>query len=281
MLIMNRPAKLISSLALFGLLLLVVDSRASTQDVERATSRDEDPDHSTQGRSPNSEKDHHDGLVIVEQPQFVGRVGTNGFELRPYAQRRGRWSQTFSLSYSQFQPIYYEPNFYAANFEDLYSSDDLPLIEMTFAWKRNLSIGSVGIEFGFGIYQNRSDVEEFPSTLDIYPIHLGGVIALDNLTAEPYVVPYLSAGIYTIHYSESLASSSFNGFTQASFYISVGLAMQLNWCDPEAALKSYLDSGIENTFIFVEGRKWLASSANKDPDFETDIFPSGGLKMEY
>lgn len=232
-------------------------------------------------RTLASEDDPGDGLVVVEPANVVPISRKGEFRLIPYSDRRSKWGMTFSLSYSAFSPIYYEPNFYAVNFEEMYLSEDVPLIEMTMTWKRNFSLGSLGIEFGVGMYENDSDVTELPSTLSIIPIRLGGVFALDAMTKEPWVVPYVSGGAYTVSYKEELASSSVNGFTQASFYVAGGVAFQLNWIDKQAALESYVDSGIENTYLYVEGRKFFASTAEKDPDFETDIHANGGFRVEF
>ncbi|MCB0361558.1 MAG: hypothetical protein KDD35_02485 [Bdellovibrionales bacterium] len=258
-----------------------IDSRVWAQDFGQQNSSAVNDTPEGAERSPASPENLKDGMVVVEPPLIIPVYQTGLFKRPSYASRRSKWGRTFSLSYSEFKPIYYVPNFYTANFEDIYESVEIPLIEMNFAWKRNMSMGSLAIEFGFGGYQNESDVEELPSTLKIYPIHLGAVLALDNIFREPYVVPYFSMGLYTIHYSESVSSSSFNGFTQTSFYGSAGLLLQLDWCDPQSSMQAYLENGIQNTFLFLEGKKLLASSAAKDPDFETDIYLSGGLKVEY
>ncbi|MCB0364247.1 MAG: hypothetical protein H6624_14105 [Bdellovibrionaceae bacterium] len=256
---------------LIGILLIGIDSLAETPDLRLAN----------QERLPASENDPNDGLVVVEPTNVVPISRSGEFKLLPYKDRRRKWGKTFSISYSMFAPVYYEPNFYAVNFEEIYTSDDIPLIELNFSWKRNYGFGSLGIEFGLGIYENESDVVELPSRLKIYPIRLGAVFAMDNLFEEPLFVPYISGGAYTVHYAEEVASSSVNGFTQASFYVAGGLMMQLNWIDKQAALESYVDSGIENTYLFIEGRKFFASSATKDPDFETDLHGTAGFRVEF
>lgn len=279
---MDQPIRIVLIAVLLGVLLIEFDDKAMGLDQSPLGSGSSRSSRVGKNRRPDSAENLKDGFIVVEpQNQFIASTRGEGAVLRPYLERRRDWGKTFSLSYSQFTPIYYEPNFYSENFDTIYSSDDLPLIEMTFSWKRNFHFGSLGVELGLGAYQNESDVEELPSTLKIYPIRLGGVFAIDGLSSEPYLVPYLSGGLYTIHYSESVASSSFNGFTQTAFYAGIGVLFQLNWCDPHTALDFYLESGVENTFLFLEGRKFLSSSATKDPDFETDFFPTAGIRAEY
>lgn len=221
------------------------------------------------------------GMIVVEESPL--RVTTKGenMSLLPYSERRKKWNKTISFSYSSFKPINYEPNFYSAEYDEIYHKDDIPLILMKMSWKRNFSLISMGVELGVGYYENKSDLGDFPSTLTLHPLQLGVVGTLDQLSREPYVAPYIGAGIYSMYYSEKLASSSFNGFTQAAFYFEAGVLFQLNWCDPVSARDSYLEAGIENTFLFIEAKKMWASSAFKDPDFETEFYAEGGIKVEF
>ena len=82
-------------------------------------------------------------------------------------------------------------------------------------------------------------------------------------------------------YKEKLEETSNNGFTQAAPYFSAGLQFQLDWIDTASARESYVDSGIEGTYIFVEGRKFFASQHANDPDFESDIHVDTGLRLEF
>lgn len=204
------------------------------------------------------------------------------YQLVPHRDRRSNWGGTASLIYSSFEPVYYEPNFFAGNFEDIYSSSDLPLIEIVIERKRNYAFGSVGVQFGFSGYQNDSDSPDLvDSSLLLLPIRLGVTVAFDNLTPEARFVPYLSAGAYTVVYREELAGNSYNGNTQLAPYFHGGLAISVDWIDRKAARISYEDSGIESSYVFVEARKQLASAQSSDPDFESDVHFAGGIRVEY
>lgn len=221
-------------------------------------------------------------LVIVE-PLNVMSTETNGeYQLVSHRERRDKWGGTLSLVYSMFEPTYYEPNFYAGNFEDIYTSPELPMIELVIERKRNYSFGSVGVQFAVSGYQNDSDSPDLvDSSLQLIPVRLGVTLAFDNITPEAQIVPYFSAGAYTVFYSEELTGNSYNGNTQPAPYVHGGLAMSLDWIDRRASRIAYEDSGIEANYVFIEGRKQMGSSDTSDPDFESDIYVAGGIRVEY
>lgn len=223
------------------------------------------------------------GLVLVE-PSVVADVKTNEeYKLVPYRERRAGWGSTFSLGYSSYEPIYYEPDFTPAQFTDVYSSPDLPMTELLVAVKKNLSIGSFGVEFGVGGYMNESDDTDLSdSSLLLIPLRVGAVFYLDAMTAEPIVVPYVAGGGYTVIYKEELTGgSSNNGNTQISMYAHGGIALSLNWIDRDGARQAFQESGIENTFAYFELQKYIESGAESDGDFSNDVSYAGGVRVEF
>lgn len=220
-------------------------------------------------------------LVEVEPTNLMPADVTGVFYLVPYKIRRPRWGGTIGVSYSQFHPSGYEPKFIAEGFEVIYPTEELPLLELVISVKRNFVLGSIGAEIAGGMYDNESDSELVESSLALTPVRVGLVYAMDSITFEPYVVPYVAGGAYTIFYKESSSVTSFNGTTQAAPYVIAGLSFQLDWIDKASSRTAYQDYGIESTYIFVEGRKFFASSGAKDPDFETDFHLNGGMKIEF
>jgi hypothetical protein len=226
----------------------------------------------------------HKGMVLVE-PTNVLTTSTKGvYLLKPYAERRPRWGTTFGIGYSTYEPVHYEPNFAPTeHFGDVYLTPDVPTLEAQFTVKRNLSFGSLGMELAVGIYRNTSDIDTaiVDSTLTMYPVRLGAVFALDVLASEPFIVPYVAGGLYTVEYREEQGSSSHNGNTQVAPYVNGGLAFSLDWLDRRAARLAYEDSGIQSTYIFAEARKQFPSGDASDPDFENDISFAGGVRVEF
>lgn len=222
-----------------------------------------------------------DGWVEVEPSNIVPSELTGSFHLVPYRIRRSDWGMNVSVSYSSFEPSSYSPDPVQANYSDVYSGAEMPLIELQMTAKYNMKLGSLGLDLGIGTFRESSDSDIVESELTLMPIRLGASLILDALFIEPYVVPYASGGVYTINFKESYNSVTFEGWTQAAPYVSAGLQFQLNWIDPASARDSYIDAGIENTFLYVEGRKFFASTAAKDPNFETDFHINGGMTVEF
>jgi hypothetical protein len=219
--------------------------------------------------------------VEVEPTNLLPSDITGIYYLIPYRNRRDKWGQTVSFGYSSFNPSSLEPDQVAVGFDEIYSSAELPLIEIQGTIKRNFVLGSIGAELAVGIYQNKSDSDLVDSELRLIPVRLGANFSFDNLAHEPFVVPYAMAGGYIVFYEETSGDISFGGNTQVAPYYGIGLAFQLNWVDREAARISYLESGIENTFVFLEGRQFIASGAASDPDFSTGLDWGAGVRLEF
>lgn len=260
------------ALVLFGFCLGYIDMVAASTEGANDSAEVEE----------STEKPPDDGQwVEVEPTNLLPSDITGIYYLIPYRNRRTAWGYTVSFGYSSFKPINYEPNFIALPYGDVYSTAELPLVELQYSIKRNFVLGSIGVELGVGMYQNESDSELIESDVRFLPVRLGLNLALDNLTFEPFVVPYAMGGVYTIFYDEKVAGTSFGGNTEVAPYLGFGVAVQLNWVDREAARISYMESGIENTFLYAEVREFLASQAAKDPDFSTGFDWGAGVRLEF
>lgn len=223
------------------------------------------------------------GFVYVE-PTNVNMIKVDDvYRLKPYLERRSKWGFTVSAAYSTFEPTHYEPNFVTADFGEVYGSPEMPMLELQMQVKRNMSFGSAAIEFAVGGYKVHSSADPnfVDSTLTLMAVHIGGNLALDALSPDPLIVPYVSAGLYSVVYKEEQASSSKNGYTQVAPYVTGGVQFGLDWMDRDAARKAYEDSSLQATYFFVDVRKQMASSAGKDPDFSNDVSFGSGIRIEF
>lgn len=223
-------------------------------------------------------------LVEVEPNNILPADLSSVSALVPYSIRRKQTGFEVGLKYVMFEPTSYESDYASStliSFEDLYGS--APMYELFVNYKRNLSFGSIGAELGYGFYSNDVDDTSFGDqlSLSLQVVRLGGKFILDTLYFEPYIAPYVGGGAYTVLYKEQNGSNSFNGNTQISYYFSGGALFQLNWIDRAAAVEAYSEGGIENTFVFLEVSQHMASTAEGDPDFSTDLTFSGGLSLEF
>lgn len=224
----------------------------------------------------------NDGLwVEVETVNLLPSDITGIYLLIPYRNRREKWGQTISVGMAQFTPVNYQPSVSAQDFQSLYGVPNSPMLELQYTLKRNIALGSIGLEAGYGFYNNDSDDQSIASNLSASQLRLGANLYLDNLTYEPYVVPYASIGAYMMQYEEALAATTFGGTTGAAMYYTVGLQFQLDWIDKEAGRIAYIDYGIENTFFYIEARQHFTSSEAIDPDFSTGMDIGAGARLEF
>jgi len=222
------------------------------------------------------------GMVWVD-PLPVSNFSQEGdFVLKPYSERRDLWASAVSLTYSSFEPLYYSSSFQAVNFVEIYGHPSLPMVELSFSVRRNFEWGGFGGEFSVGAFQSHSmDTTVVDSTLSLNPIRLGATVVFDRLMPDPWVVPYLTGGVYEIFFKESQSGTSFNGNTIVAPYFVGGLAFPLDWLDRHAARVAYYDSGIQGTFVTMDARQQMASHQNHDPDFSSDFTYGAGLRVEF
>jgi hypothetical protein len=225
----------------------------------------------------------HPGMVIVEPTNVLtATADKQEYRLQPYRERRPRWGVAVGVDYSTYTPASYQPDFVTLPFDQVYHSASMPMVDLTFVVKRNLDWGSLGGEVSVGVYQSDSfDPNVVDSTLHLYPVHLGGIFFLDMIAPEPYVVPYISGGAYTMIFKEQTTGTSKNGNTQVAPYVNGGVQLQLDWIDRKAARVAYEDSGIESSYLTLEVRKLMKSSAEKDPDFSDSVTFAAGVRVEF
>ena len=195
-----------------------------------------------------------------------------------YVDRRATVGGFFGFMAGTYSPDNYQPNFNNQTFNGYYTDKKGPNIEMVLGMKLNFFFGSIGPQITGGYYSAQHALDG--AKLTITPVTAGLIYAMDNLFNEPYVVPYVVVGEYTAIYNESVGGLSVKGNTAFAPFYAVGLMFQLDWMDAEAHASAYEDYGIENAFLYVEGRSFLPSGDNA-PNLSTPLQVSGGLKVEF
>ncbi len=200
--------------------------------------------------------------------------------MMPYRERRTNFGFTLALGYSQYTPTNYKPDFVVnETYDSYYGYTETPLVDVTFGLKWNNPLGSLAVELGGGYYFNNSKNEDDNANLRVMPVRAGATLAFDTIFAEPYIVPYGTIGAYSTFYQENLASQVVKGNTPISMYYAGGALFQLNSLDEDAAIASFDNTGLENTFVYAEVRGFVAST--DIPNFGTDPQFGAGIKFEY
>lgn len=253
----------------FGLLLWLIIGISSVSFRSRA-------------EEPDLERLEKQNKVYVE-PTFISTTKVDGeYKLVPYRDRRPAWGITVGIGYESYEPVNYEPNYAPVDYyDDLYGSPSLPMVEFQFAVKRNFGSGSLGVELGASRFENSKSGELVASTLSLTCVRLGVIYSLDAMSADPMWAPFVTGGMYTMLYKESLQGNSFNGNSMVAPYVSGGVAMSLHWIDKSASRLAFEDSGIQRSYLYADVRTFIASSSKKDPDLSSDFNWGAGLKLEF
>ncbi len=226
-------------------------------------------------------------IIDFTEPHLVEVLPT-ALNLYSYRERRPRWGKTIAFGGSTYQPSNYESftsdsggNAIAVQYNDIYQNK-MPMFESSFVVKRNLAFGSLGAEVGVGFRKDSGTGSYAGSSLTTTLIRLGGAFYLDTIFAEPYVVPYVSAGVYTIvHYENSETVASPNGHTGIAPYMTAGVQVQLDGIDRDSARAAYNSSGLESAFVYLEARTFLNGSEPSGEDVSSPFHGNLGMRLEF
>lgn len=222
-------------------------------------------------------------LVEVEPNNILPSDLVSTYALVPYRVRRPRWGHMFNATASLYHPLNYQSDYSAANYDETYGRAKTPMIELSYTYKWNFIMGSVGGELSYGMYTNEAkDAAAGDAKLDLRIARAGLKYIADNMFYEPIWAPYFFGGAYSVMYKETqTAALALDGSTAVGFYYGGGVMFQLGWIDPSAAVDAYTESGIENTYLFAEARQFLESTDESDPDFSTDLDFNVGISIEF
>jgi hypothetical protein len=258
----------------------VVQSSDSEMPITETIEREEDSLTPTE----TSAEDVEIEKSPYKQSEEVSESGDTVVDyLMPYRKRRESWGSLITFGWSQYTPIEYEPDFVDSvvnDFDSYYGNAESPLIDFTVSVKKNYSWISFLLDIGAGYYKNEGKDD---SLLTLIPARIGFGVNLDTLFDEPYIVPYATVGAYTVFYREATEAQAVNGNTLIAPYYNFGVRFQLDWIDRDGDYSSYDEQGMENTFLFVEARSFMASSSLPDLASTSDSpFELGaGISVEF
>lgn len=277
--------RLILKLILIALASLPLSFQAFAQDSSSDEIEVELESKDTEFNAADFDQETFDQQTLPDQPlveqEYIAVRRSERIEdtIPRYKDRRSKWGALIALTYSLYKPASYVSNFTATAFDDTFDGSLNGLFEATVSGKWNSAFGSVSLGLGAGYFSASSSAEEV--SLRVIPVRVEASLMLDTLLDEPLVAPYVLGGAYVNFFKETQSAVSFNGNTQVSPYFGVGANLQLNWLDRESAINAYLEHGLENTFVYLEGRQFVTSGSAQDPDFGTGFQIAAGAKFEY
>lgn len=247
----------------------------------------------------NSTNENNEGFVTVEN-ESAGNIAVERMydSSLPYKLRRTEDGVLFSVSSEKFYPLDYISQFKDVYIEDILGSDRIKLLSLEIGYKRNITLGSVAILFGYSNGKATGSVGGINRQLELTRESLSLNYALDNLFNEPWIVPYVQGGIHSFDVIESSTPASGYVSKSASSGLSynyrAGLLFQLNWIekamDPTTQGEGLRSSGLENTFIdlyFADhtslGQHYDISTVGNEgkPNLSSGLEMGIGLKLEF
>ena len=215
----------------------------------------------------------NNGLVEVQLQQD---------NLAAYRDRRDTDGFYFGVIYEPVTFKNYVSVLDGSSYGSMFGSSAVPIISGTFAYKRNMAIGSIsgGLMYGAGELA-ATDSSAVNHKLAITKMGLDFRFTADSFMPEPYVAPYIGYTLWKMGITESNDTDKFTANTQLGYNITVGALIQLDWIDYDTAKKATFDLGLENTFIDVFATQYAKTQAADDPNTSTDFIFGGGLRLEF
>jgi hypothetical protein len=224
------------------------------------------------GLESSSKRNSENNLVEVHIP---------GDPSLPYNERREASGWYFGISLGQIKFDKFISVIDGKTYSELFGKATTPLFQLEVAYKYNFFLGSIvaGLEVGQGrLSDNLSGSER---NLELKKQAVVTRYMVDNLLAEPYVVPYLGLGYHRFEITESSPLNSVSEMTDFSSYIAAGVLLQLDWIDYETSKRATASVGLQNTFIDIYAHQYLKSASVADPDLSTDFVIGAGLRLEF
>jgi hypothetical protein len=199
--------------------------------------------------------------------------------LLPYKERRPDWGFVFGAKYENFAPNTYESPIDGNTYQNLFGENAAGIFALEGGIKYNTRLASLTAEvsFGQGSVADSRIGDDVTLRMTKTAAHFG--LWLDMIWPEPYVVPYAQADVFQIDFTESDSLGSESGTSQVCFGYTAGALIQLNWLDPDQALRALATSGLNNTYIDI----FVAQSTGSgtQPDFGSDPYWGAGFKLEF
>lgn len=109
-----------------------------------------------------------------------------------------------------------------------------------------------------------------------------GMLILDAFMDEPYFAPYGAFGMYQMGIDETAANAeaALSGQTGLGTILTAGLLVQMNWLEDDVSRSSWLDTGIENTYIDLYVNQY-GKAGPDDPNLSTGMNWGAGLRLEF
>ncbi len=213
---------------------------------------------------------------------------------KPYKERRSQYGLVFSVNNEKFNPVDYFSIAQGRYYDDFSDQEAINVMGFEIGGKYNFSLGSFSALVGYGSGSYSND-EQNINGININITKADINFALDNITSEPWIVPYAQFGIHQMDWTEestvgaSIQSESF--YSNPNYHYKVGAMFQLNWIeawiDPDSPTQALRSSGLENAFLdvfytYYAQPETVSESENEEGEGDLSSGDIGfGMKLEF
>ncbi len=203
--------------------------------------------------------------------------------MAPYKERRRTHAGNFGIRNENYVPALWESLIDEEYYDDTYAQTPIKLTSIEGGYKYNFILGSISLMGGIGYGEANTEFNGIGRKMIATKYFARGMFALDNILAEPYMVPYVAGSIWKMKIQESEDTTDFGGtFTSGfGFDYTLGLLLQLNWLDADFARESLNQNGIQNTYLDIFMTQYLKTLTSTDPILSSKLMLGLGLRLEF
>ncbi|MCX7977878.1 MAG: hypothetical protein N2578_02620 [Bdellovibrionaceae bacterium] len=200
-----------------------------------------------------------------------------------YRERRDRLGLWVGFRWDRFLPKEYLSLVDAEPWSEFMSGRAFGITSFEAGPKLNFFAGSLALICGVGTGQAKNSLTNETRTISINLMTAKLMLALDNLTENPVVVPYIAGGAYRAEIDEraSLDNSRQSLTSGVAMVSSYGVLISLNKLEPSSAGSAYVDLGIENTYLDIYAINFGPARTLPDEKISSSGQYGFGLKVEF
>jgi len=199
----------------------------------------------------------------------------------PYKQRRETHGFMFDAGFENVMLDRYVSIIdFTTFYQEMFGESEFPVVNVDFSYKFNFSLGSLLATGGFGYGSIADDASGVKRSLTLQKLRVSASYIMDNMFNEPYVAPYVTAGIMNLGFTEKAGDTTQSHAVDTMFY-QAGLLLQLDWLDPTYTKRNISEYGLQNTYLDLYMTAYEPSPDSNDPDTSTDYTFGAGFRLEF
>lgn len=202
-------------------------------------------------------------------------------ELVPYSDRRPTNQLSFGSQFEAASFANYLSPIDNQTYETLFKKGTVDIAQIAIGWKLNLPLLGIDVQgvYGNGTVSGRDAAHQLTS-LGLSKKGVKVTAILDGIFADNYLVPYFGMQYvqWDVRTSNDLANVTLT--TAPAMAMTAGALISLHWLERQAALASYNEGRLSNTYIDLFMNQYQKPSNAADPDLSGTAF-GAGFKLEF